>query len=314
MDFITNSAKNGYLWMLFSTVATMDKLNIARPTAGWKIFPNGLDFVVMAAWVFIAQFAVITVAAACGITIPDLGAVHSPDAETSLSASLDMARTLTLVYAPSMLLAIIGILLYGRLRGYRGRIAGIAPAGLNPSLLLGGFIWMLAAEIVFEPLLALMPDIPDTVGRGFFALLVTVILAPVFEELLCRGIVLEAFRAKYGTFAGWLCSSLFFALIHGHTTSMVNALLIGSILGYICLRSRSILSSMILHALNNGMALTAISFGLGSSTFADIIPDRRIYFAVYGVSLIICLIGAASMTASFVGMRKAEKDNGAERQ
>lgn len=283
------------------------------PIARWRVFPNALDFIVMAVWVFLSQLAVIRIAVAAGLQLPDAVAAADTDAEVTLSAELETARALMIVYTPSMLLSIAGMLLYRRLRGGRGRAVRLSGAGFNPTLLLWGVVWILATEIVIEPLLMLMPPIPDTVGRGFFALLVTVVVAPVCEEIMCRGIILESLRAKYGAVAAWIFSSLFFAIIHGHPAAMVNAMIIGSILGYICIRSKSVFSSILLHGINNALALVVISFGLGDSTFSSFIPDRRIYFAVYGASALICTVGLISLIAGFVAERRAEKRAEAEK-
>lgn len=273
----------------------------------WKRFPNALDFTVMTVWVFISQLLVFGIATACGLEGPDMEAMHSADADISLWANIKAAQTLVIIYPAIMMLSIAGILLYRRIRGGRGRVARLSAEGLNPSLILAGFVWMISAQIVIEPLMSLLPPIPDTVGRGLFAILVTVIMAPLFEEFLCRGIILESFRAKYGVTVAWLCSSLFFAIIHGHITAMANALIMGAILGYICIRSRSLLSVVILHAMNNGLALTFMSMGLGDRSFFDLFADKRIYDSVYTAAVIVCLVGAASVVSRFLKEYRAEK-------
>lgn len=275
-------------------------------TFNWS-FPNALDFVVMILWVFISQVAAVVVTSAFGLQFPDMSMVESADEELSLWTQLSMAESLVIVYPISMILAIAGILAYRRMRGGRGRIARFSIAGFNPSLILGGIIWIVATQIVTEPLLAFLPDVPNAVGRGFFAILVSVVLAPIFEEIMCRGIILESFRAKRGVVAAWLWSSVFFGIIHGQITSMVNAFVIGLILGFIYIRSRSIFSVMILHALNNGMALTAISFGFGNSTFAEIIPNRSIYLGLYAISAIIFVAGFGILWKMLAAERRREK-------
>lgn len=47
-----------------------------------------------------------------------------------------------------------------------------------------------AVGVVLEPLLRLMPELSLEVGRGFWTILSLVIFAPIFEELICRGVVL----------------------------------------------------------------------------------------------------------------------------
>lgn len=56
--------------------------------------------------------------------------------------------------------------------------------GLNPALILWGMLLMAATNVVLEPLLQLLPEIPDFYGRGWRALLLTVVMAPLAEEFL----------------------------------------------------------------------------------------------------------------------------------
>jgi membrane protease YdiL (CAAX protease family) len=133
------------------------------------------------------------------------------------------------------------------------------------------------------------------VGRGFFTILVSVIFAPIFEEILCRGIILESFRAKYGIWAAWLCSSLFFGVIHGEVAALFSASVLGLILGYAYIRTNSIFSAIILHALNNGLALALIAFNLDDSTFRELITNPQTYWTVWAAALLIVIIGAIIM-------------------
>lgn len=265
-------------------------------------FPNTLDFVVMAIWVFLAQVAVVGICGLCGLEFPDTALANSPDDQVSLFAQLATAQSLAIVYPISMLLAIAGVLLCRRLRGGERKRMAFSKGGFNPSRLLGLFVLMVATQIAIEPLTALMPDPAPMVGRGFFTVLVSVVFAPIFEEILCRGIVLESFRAKYGVWAAWLCSSLFFGIIHGQITAMFSASVLGLILGYAYIRTNSIFSVVILHALNNGLALALMAFGLGDSTFREAIPEPKIYWMVWGVALLIVIIGAVSMVRNIPKM------------
>lgn len=280
--------------------------------ARWRIFPNALDLIFMAVWVFMSQLIVVRTLAACGVGFADLEAAADLDSEMRLSADLDVARTLMMIYVPAMVLSIAGILVYRRLRGCRGRAVRLSGAGFNPTMLLWGVIWILATEIVTEPLMALLPPAPDMVGRGFFALATTVAAAPLLEEFLCRGIVLESLRAKYGVVSAWLFSSVFFAVIHGQLTLMVNALIIGSIIGYICIRTRSVFSAVILHAINNALALMAISIGLGNVRLSSLIQNERLYWALYAGAAVICAAGLIGLAAGLAAERRAEKRTAAE--
>ena len=267
-------------------------------------FPNAFDFIVMAMWVFIAQTIVVRLCGLCGIVFPDTILANNPDDQISLLAQLAAAQSLAIAYPISMVLAIAGTLLYRRVRGGSRKIIAHSWAGFDSSQLLWLFILMVAIQIVIEPLTTMMPEVPQMVGRGFFTVLVSIVFAPIFEEILCRGIVLEAFRSKYGIWAGWICSSLFFGVIHGHLAAVFSATLLGLVLGYAYIRTRSIFSVIILHALNNGLALALMAFDLGDSTFREVIPDPRIYWAIWGASLAIVFIGTVVMIRNIHKVQK----------
>lgn len=279
----------------------MDKKNI---NAAFRLFPNMLDFIVMAVWVFISQMLTVYLCGLCGLEFPDIALANSADDQVSLWAQLAAAQSLAVVYPISMTISLVGILLYRLLRGGTSKIASVSTSGFDPSRLLGLFVIMVALQVVIEPLTQLMPEVPQMVGRGFFTVLVSVVFAPIFEEIICRGVVLESFRAKYGVWAGWICSSLFFGLIHGQVTAMFNASIMGLVLGYAYIRSNSIFSVIILHAFNNGLALALMTFGLVHSTFREMIPNAQLYWAVWAVAFVIVAIGAVIMVRN---IRKSSK-------
>lgn len=138
----------------------------------------------------------------------------------------------------------------------RGRVSR---PGLNPALLLWAFVLIFAVGVVLEPLLRLMPELSLEVGRGFWTILSLVIFAPIFEELICRGVVLGSLRGKFGVTTAWLVSSLFFGVLHGQPVQVINATVIGLVLGYVYLATDSLWSVMILHALNNAVAYLALA-------------------------------------------------------
>ena len=267
-------------------------------------FPNILDFIVMSSWVFLAQILTVFVCGLCGMEFPDTALANSADDTISLWAQLSAAQSLAIIYPISMILSITGVLLYRRLRGGTSKIAARSRSGFDPSRLLGLFLMMVAIQIVIEPLTTLLPEAPQMVGRGFFTLLVSVVFAPIFEEILCRGIILESYRTNYGVIAGWLWSSFFFGVIHGHLSSMFSASILGLILGYAYIRSNSIFSVIILHALNNGLALALIAFKLGESTFREIIPSEKRYWSIWAAALVIVALGATIMAKNLRQLAK----------
>lgn len=198
-----------------------------------------------------------------------------------------------LAYVLSMLPTYLLVLYYRRIRGGSGSVGSFSKCGLDPVLLSWGFLFMLAASVVCEPLLALLPAPPDLdYGRGIWAVLALVVAAPVLEELLCRGVVLGALRKRYGVVLAWLISSLFFGVLHVHPMLVVNAFVIGLILGYIYIVTESLWAPMILHALNNGVAYLLLMAGFGSQLLSETIGNGTLYAIIYIGAVIVTLLSA----------------------
>lgn len=219
-----------------------------------------------------------------------------------------VGRYMCLIYVATMSLGLIGAILYRRKRGGTGKIVSFSVNRLNPMLLLWACIFLCAVSVVIEPLLSLLPNLQPDFGRGIWTFVMLVVFAPLFEEFLCRGVVLGSLRAKYGVMAAWLGSSLFFGVLHLSPMLVVNAFVIGLILGYICLATDSIWASIILHAFNNAIAYTMLTIGDGDLLLIDWIGNRKIYIAVYCVALLVAFVSAYKMWKALRRMKEAERN------
>lgn len=182
--------------------------------------------------------------------------------------------------------------------------------GLNPVLILWGMLLMAATNVVLEPLLQLLPEIPDFYGRGWRALLLTVVMAPLAEEFLCRGILLDAARAKGGAAYGLLFSALFFGVIHFYPAAVVNAFVMGLLLGFIYIRSNSLYIVVILHAFNNALAMLLLTLGYAHTTLYELMSAhglKMLYTVVYGVSLGIFLVAGYMVWKTIARLREQEQ-------
>lgn len=228
-----------------------------------------------------------------------------------------LARMTALLYLVSMSVTLAGVLYYRHLRGGRGSWAHFSLRGLNPTLLLWAFVLIFAVGVVLEPLLRLLPELQIDFGRGLWAILSLIVLAPLFEELLCRGVILGSLRARYGVTVAWLVSALFFGVLHVQPVQVVNATVVGLILGYVYLATDSLWSVMILHALNNAAAyLLMILFvtpgGEAPSTLLiDLITSPVLYGIVYVVAVVLCLVSGWMIWRAMRRMKEAEKNRAA---
>lgn len=217
-------------------------------------------------------------------------------------------RYMCLAYLATMSLGLLGAILYRRKRGGTGKVVSFSTARLNPMLLLWACVFLFAVGIVIEPLLSLLPSMQPDMGRGIWTLVMLVVFAPLFEEFLCRGVVLGSLRAKYGVMAAWLGSSLFFGVLHILPQLVVNACVIGLILGYICLATDSIWASVILHAVNNAIAYVMLMLGDGDMLLIDWIGNDRIYAAIYVVALVVAFVSAYKMWQALRKLKETERN------
>lgn len=249
-------------------------------------FPTVGDLLALLGVYIVCQLVGWVVALLCGVRMPEFSGTLTPEQQQQMGVFMAVN------YAVSMTLMIVATLVYRRLRGGTSRIARFSTKGFNPAILLWGLVMMLAAVVVIEPLLGLLPSPPDAYGRGLWSVVTVVVLAPVLEELLCRGILLESLKAKYGVVAALWVSSLFFAVMHLHITLAVNALVIGLILGFVYLRTQSLYATILLHGFNNAIAMTLLLFGLGSVTLSGLISNRTLYACIYVLALVVFALAA----------------------
>ncbi len=92
------------------------------------------------------------------------------------------------------------------------------------------------------------------------AFMKVVIIAPVIEELIFRGIILHGFRKNYHAATAVVISALLFSLFHLNPWQVPATFLLGLLLGWIMIRTRNILLAIIGHAINNLLVLLTVTF------------------------------------------------------
>jgi len=136
--------------------------------------------------------------------------------------------------------------------------------GVLGAVLIGVGAWTVVSAVVV--LLAPPPDsLVKALGRllmlgdrpmPLWVILLAVAVTPAFcEELFFRGLVMSGL-AGLGRVAAISVSALLFAVAHASIYRLLPTLLLGLVLGYVAWKTGSILCSMIVHALNNGVAAT----------------------------------------------------------
>lgn len=84
-----------------------------------------------------------------------------------------------------------------------------------------------------------------------YIILSVCIIAPIIEEFIFRGIILNGLLSKYSPSTSIIISSLLFALAHGNLHQGINAFLLALIFGYIFYKTRSLYLVILCHFFNN---------------------------------------------------------------
>ncbi|NFE71823.1 CPBP family intramembrane metalloprotease [Clostridium botulinum] len=79
----------------------------------------------------------------------------------------------------------------------------------------------------------------------------TVIMAPIFEEIVYRGIMLDELLVKYNYKKAIIISALIFAVIHLNFVQLTDAFIAGIILGTVYCKTKCLIPCIIIHFLNN---------------------------------------------------------------
>lgn len=120
---------------------------------------------------------------------------------------------------------------------------------------------LLMSNIPMSPWLeaALENAVNENISYFIPSFIISVIMvAPVFEEIIYRGIILELLYKRYGSLKAIGISSMLFAIMHLNIHQGVNGFFLGIILGYIYIKTNSLLLSMFLHFTNNFLVIISI--------------------------------------------------------
>lgn len=106
-------------------------------------------------------------------------------------------------------------------------------------------------------------------------ILMTVLIAPVCEELMFRKLMLDRIR-NYGEKTAIFFSALCFGLFHGNLTQFLYAFSVGLFLGYVYCKTGKVIYTMIMHAMLNLISscimLLAPAMEGGSKAILIVVP------------------------------------------
>lgn len=140
------------------------------------------------------------------------------------------------------------------------------------------------------------------IGTDVWANAAAVLLAPLGEELIFRGVAFYYARKAMSCMGNarvefWIANcfqAFLFGIYHMNLVQGIYAFLIGLALGYLCQRYHSVIPGMLAHLVFNSM----------SALFGDMlyswIPDRAVWYALIGVMSLMLVLFTMIVNGNYI--------------
>ena len=145
----------------------------------------------------------------------------------------------------------------------------------------------------FIPFPKFMTDmLKDLIQPDIYSFLAAVIFAPVLEELLFRGIILEGFLHNYSPKKAILWSALIFGIAHANPLQFLNAFFAGLFIGWIYFKTRSLIPGIMIHFINNLINfLIMVISGNQDTSLINIVGNTYLYLILIFLSMLLLIFG-----------------------
>lgn len=105
-----------------------------------------------------------------------------------------------------------------------------------------------------NPLFKLLSDLldkPISVDYSWVYILGAILIGPIVEEVIFRGIILKGFLSNYSPRVAILLSTVLFSLVHVQSTQLLGAFIMGLFFAWVFYRTENLILVIILHSLAN---------------------------------------------------------------
>lgn len=253
-------------------------------------FPTVFDLLAMLLIIVVSQIAVSMAGVVLGLPMPNVLGGEIGDIEHFIGTQVVRGESFAIIYPVSMIVAFLLLYSYIRFRDGKGRVARVSTSGFNPNVILGGLIWLISVQVVVEPISLYLPVAESAAGQGFWAIVTAVLFAPVLEEFIFRGLVMESLLRRHRRSLSVVVSAMFFAIVHFQPSVMFSAFVSGLVLGTIYLHTNSIFSTIILHSINNAIAFSLITLNVEDYSYRQVLGGGELYYIVYALCFVISIV------------------------
>lgn len=123
-----------------------------------------------------------------------------------------------------------------------------------------GFHLLDTAPVLQAPVQAALDSLDDP-ARFAMVAFVAVVVAPLFEEVLFRGVLVGGLVAHVGPAPAAVASAIAFALVHLNPLPLMPLYALGVLLAGLRLRTGSLVAPIVCHALFNALQLALMVWG-----------------------------------------------------
>ncbi len=150
-------------------------------------------------------------------------------------------------------------------------------------------------------------------NSGKYVFIAAVIVAPVVEEFVFRGVILKGFLKRYSPLKSILISSILFGFVHLNPWQFITAMIIGSFSGWLYYKTKSLQLSIHVHMVNNLFA-TLFSEVLGKEksmdmSMSEMLGGTHVMIAVIAGGLIISVFSIWKIHNYLINNKTEELDD-----
>jgi len=162
---------------------------------------------------------------------------------------------------------------------------------------------VISLSILMEPIIDIIP-MPELIQEylntlitnDFYSFLMVAIAAPLLEELVFRGIILDGFLKRYSPVKAIFWSSVIFGLAHLNPWQFQPAFLFGLVIGWMYWKTGSLIPGIIAHFVANSSSFLLLWFtGDNMATVHQLVSNDKFYYMVYGICIPV-FIGSVFLT------------------
>lgn len=158
-------------------------------------------------------------------------------------------------------------------------------------IILGVIIYQIGVAFPFYAYISYFRNIQPIATNPFISIdyiFFAILLAPIAEEILFRGILFKGLLCSYTPKTSLIISSIFFALIHINPMQIFFASILGFILGYIYYKTKSLGNVILIHLFANTAGVMGQYINYKSKFFTEI--TLCWYGIIYILTSIIILV------------------------